>query len=156
YVFHHQFDGFFQLWVLAFHEQVWAVLNYHVRLHAFVFDDPFAVEVVAGKLRTSDVTAVNQRNRATDTAYPTPGTFADEWSELVILEVVAEQVAVRRGIVIGNAGHGTIEDIRRNCKAFKIAGRTHAGQNSTQTLKDKRVNEAAAVVTNVNDHAFFA
>src|SRR4029453_3438024 len=72
------------------------------------------------------------------------------------LEEVTEDVAVGSSVLIRQAGHSTMEHHRRHGPRFPVARRTHAHQDAAKTGEDQLIDETAAVVANVDDHALFA
>src|SRR5271157_1034775 len=70
-----------------------------------------------------------------------------------MLKEVAEKVAIRRGIMIGDARHVSVKDRRRNRVPFKVAGRAHCAQHPPQSFENQLVNKAPAVVAHVEDDA---
>src|SRR5580692_11619741 len=97
---HQQVDGLLQLRVMAFHYQVRPILHGDVRFHAAIFNQPLTIQRVERELGPRNIAAVDERNLAADTPHAAPGALADDWSELVLLKKVSEEVSVRRGVVI--------------------------------------------------------
>src|SRR4029077_5639296 len=153
-LFHDQLNGLFQLRILSFYHQVGPVFHNDIWLHPVIFYHPLAVQVIAGRLWTGDKASVNERDIAANAANTTPGSFSDERAKFVVLEVVAEQVAVGSGVVIGNAGHSAVEDDRWNRPALPVAIRSHPSQHSPQPFEDQLIHKTAAVVAHVDDQAF--
>ena len=58
--------------------------------------------------------------------------------------------------MIGDAHHRTIEYVGGNSARLPIARSIHAGENAPQAFENELIHEAAAVVADINDQAFFA
>src|SRR5213080_3997288 len=82
--------------------------------------------------------------------------FSNERAQLVIFEKVTEQIPIRSRVMIGDAHHRTIEDVGGNSARLPIARSIHAGENAPQAFENELIHEAAAVVADINDQAFFA
>src|SRR5438876_9644340 len=57
--------------------------------------------------------------------------------------------------MIGDAHHRTIEYVGGNSARLPIARSIHAGENAPQAFENELIHEAAAVVADINDQAFF-
>src|SRR5207244_5038597 len=69
---------------------------------------------------------------------------------------VTEQIPIRIRVMIGDAHHRTIEYVGGNSARLPIARSIHAGENAPQAFENELIHEAAAVVADINDQAFFA
>src|SRR5690242_15594862 len=56
--------------------------------------------------------------------------------------------------MIGNTSHGPVEHDGRNGAALPVAHGIHTGEDAAETLEDELIDETAAIVADVNDHAF--
>src|SRR5207244_489843 len=72
---------------------------------AAAFDYPLAVASIPRKFWACDVPAINQGNVAANAANAAPGALSDERPEFVIFEEVAEEIAIRSGVVVCDAHH---------------------------------------------------
>src|SRR5947209_3345543 len=102
---HYFLDGSFMLLVFAIYILLRPILNHYVRLNTLVLDDPLAVQIITREFRPRDIAAIHQRDIATNAANPTPCALSDERTQLVSLKAGAENVSIRRCIVIGYANH---------------------------------------------------
>src|SRR6202035_1187043 len=128
----------------------------YVGLYAAILDQPLAIETVEREFRTRDVSAVHERYIAANASHATPRPLTDERAQFVLLEEVAEKIAIRRGIMIGNARHVPMENVGRDRSWLPVARWTHSGQHSAQAREDKLVDETTAVIADVEYDAFFA
>src|SRR3974390_2796319 len=153
---HDEVNRLLQLRVVSGEDLTGQVVNLDVGRHSTVLDQPLAVESVERELGRGHIAAVDQRNVAANAAYTSPGALANQRTEFVHLEKVAEEITVGGGIVVGDASHVSIEDVVRLGVGRPIAGRSHAGEHAPQPLEDKLVDEASSVVTDIEDHALLA
>src|ERR1700730_2049684 len=58
--------------------------------------------------------------------------------------------------MVRHAGHGAVEYNWWDRAALPISVRAHSGEDTAQTREDELIDEAAAIVADVNDHSFFA
>ena len=143
---HDFLDGAFELRILAAEYVVRAVVHLDIGSDTAVLNNPFAI----------DIAAVDQRDVAAYATDASPGAFANEWAQLIRLEELAEDVAVRSSVLVGNAGHVTVEYNRRHGTALPVAGGVHACEHPAQALKDQLIDEPTAVVANVDDQSLLA
>src|SRR5262249_32974463 len=73
-----------------------------------------------------------------------------------LLEKVTEEVAVGCGVMISDACHVSVEDIARYRAGLEVAGGAHGRERAAQAFEDKLIDEASAVVADVEDDAFLA
>src|SRR5207245_8158801 len=90
-----QVDGFFQLRVVATHNEIGSLRDDIIRIHTMLLDDPFAAVVGApeGEARSSDKTAVAQRLHVSDAHQSAPRARADDGADLFAVEEPGKSIA---------------------------------------------------------------
>ena len=83
-----EFDGLFELRVMAADDEIRPLRNNVVGIHAVVFHDPFAAVVRRPecKFRRGDVAAVVQGNRTRDADEPAPSARANNGADFLSME----------------------------------------------------------------------
>src|SRR6185312_16703858 len=109
-----------QLRIFAAYHLLGPVLDNDIRLNASIFHYPLALIVITRKLRPRNVAAIHQIDLAPNAANPAPSTLANEWTELVILEHVTEDVAVRGSVMVGQADHRSVKHVWWHGAALEI------------------------------------
>src|ERR1035438_9143886 len=85
-----------------------------------------------------------------------PRAHTDQRTQVILLEVVTENVAVGSGVSVGDAGERSVKDHVGDGATGEIAGGIHAYEDAAQTLEDELIHRAAAVVANVDDQSLLA